>query len=791
MNKIKLDIQKFASVQTTKYEGRYLKLTVTETATSIENNTSTITWLFESIGGESAYYTIYNWSVKVAGQQIYETTTTNWSSEKFPAKKGSKSGTLTINHKADGTADPVSFTLTGKVYSSGTASFTGSLNLTTIPRASTPTIGAVTLGSPVTITTNRASDSFTHTLTYTFGNATGTIATGVGASTSWTPALSLSQQIPNATAGAGIITCTTYNGSTLIGTKEVPFTASVPSSVVPSISLSTPTIGGSAPASWGIFVKGKSTANYTITGTGAQGSTISQYQSSVAGYSYTTANVTTGILYSAGTQTISAKVIDSRGRQATTSRTFNVVDYYNPSFTTTQIQRVDANGNLDENGQYAKFNFAGSVSSCSGNNKGTYKIAYRVKNTGSYTEKTIATNAQSISQSGFITSDGTQSGTKIQFSNNQSYDIKFMITDAFGTQENLQTLDTGFDLMNFNDSGQSMAIGKVSTRSASERYLDVGLNLNLEGKAERNGIPMPYLFKVFTGGSTSGRYYKIATIPASDNSKHTSIAIKGPIGGWINTKLDIDLIIKGSGGFTAYANGTGQLTALDYVRIEAYQESGDYWSVYLHTISDYTTNQLEITLAGNDAITLFDGSTYTTAPTGTKIWETTKYNVGPYPIGAIYMSVQSTNPGTFLGGTWERIAQGRTLMGEGVVQANSDNWCGTITAGDWTAYAGLTGGEVFHTLTTNEIPAHTHGRKTLTGQWRSKKARFPGSSERSGIITEWEANQATYWSSGGGTDTNTVGWKIDASHEHNSVGGGARHNNMPPYLVVYIWKRTG
>ena len=213
--------------------------------------------------------------------------------------------------------------------------------------------------------------------------------------------------------------------------------------------------------------------------------------------------------------------------------------------------------------------------------------------------------------------------------------------------------------------------------------------------------------------------------------------------------------------------------------------------VYLHTLQDYTLTQLSINLAGEDGTALYNGSTYTTAPTGTKVWETTKYNVGPYPIGAIYMSLQSTNPGEFLGGVWERIAHGRTLMGEGVVQANSDNWCGSITAGDWTAYAGLTGGEVFHGLTTNEIPAHTHGRKTLTGQWRSKKARFPGSSERSGIITEWEANQATYWSSGGGTDTNTVGWKIDASHEHDSVGGNGKHNNLPPYLVVYIWKRTG
>ena len=465
MKKMKLQIQKFAKTVTTTFQ---------ESNTNIEANTSTLKVnIYFSPNNTQTWFqsaTLYCW---VDGAEQTQ--------KVGLSKGGSVSASFTYNniqHNSDGTKT-VSWEWYIKTGTSalGTLNPSGTRTLTTIPRASQPTIDDTTpeLGQQITIKTNRVSNTFTHTLRYQFGNATGTIATNVTETATWTPTITLAQQIPNATTGTGTIYCDTYSGTTLIGTKSVKFTASVPANITPSISLSNPIIGGSAPASWGIFVKGKSTASYTITGTGNQGSTIRQYQSSVSGYSYNTASVTTGILYSAGTQTISAKVIDSRGRQATTSKTFNVVDYYSPSFTAVQIQRVDQNGNLDDNGEYAYFHFAGSVSSCSGNNKGTFKIAYRIKNTGSYTEKTLATNQQSINQSGFITSDGTQSGTKIEFENTNTYDIKFMITDAFITVENKQELDTGFDLINWNPNGKAMAIGKVSEATGDDKLLEVAL----------------------------------------------------------------------------------------------------------------------------------------------------------------------------------------------------------------------------------------------------------------------------------------------------------------------------
>lgn len=123
-----------ASVQTSSYGGRYLKLTVVEESTSIANNTSTVKWTLESIGGSASYYTIYNCKVVVNGQTVYNPGTVAWDSYNFPAKTGSKSGTITVNHNADGTASPIGFELHGKVFYSGDENKTGTLSLSTIPR---------------------------------------------------------------------------------------------------------------------------------------------------------------------------------------------------------------------------------------------------------------------------------------------------------------------------------------------------------------------------------------------------------------------------------------------------------------------------------------------------------------------------------------------------------------------------------------------------------------------------------------------------------------------------------
>lgn len=142
-----------------------------------------------------------------------------------------------------------------------------------------------------------------------------------------------------------------------------------------------------------------------------------------------------------------------------------------------------------------------------------------------------------------------------------------------------------------------------------------------------------------------------------------------------------------------------------------------------------------------------------------------------YPVGSIYMSMVATNPASLFGiGTWERISQGRMLLG----------------ADDSGYKAGATGGEATHTLSVNEMPAHSHGISNSGDHTHN----FYGSDGDDGPLTEGDGLDAEsnnhythnerYTTSSAGAHTHTI----------SNEGGGAAHNNMPPYLVCYIWQRT-
>lgn len=117
--------------------------------------------------------------------------------------------------------------------------------------------------------------------------------------------------------------------------------------------------------------------------------------------------------------------------------------------------------------------------------------------------------------------------------------------------------------------------------------------------------------------------------------------------------------------------------------------------------------------------------------------------------------------------------------------------------------AAKTGGADTHTLTATEIPAHTHGSKSLTGQfggnnagteWRLQSGHTVGFTQASGIASRvasgGQAVFNNYLSNIPTSETVYKHIKIDATHTHTSVGGGGAHNNVPNYKSVYIWERT-
>ena len=137
-----------------------------------------------------------------------------------------------------------------------------------------------------------------------------------------------------------------------------------------------------------------------------------------------------------------------------------------------------------------------------------------------------------------------------------------------------------------------------------------------------------------------------------------------------------------------------------------------------------------------------------------------------YPVGAVYISMTSTNPGVLFGGSWEQI-QGRFLLAVGANTANTNNTYGSLNANAINRPVSEQGGEVTHTLTTSEMPSHAH------------PIRYGSAGSSSGDVyasvrVPYNQAQARVGEDGQGMQ---------------SVGGGQSHNNMPPYIAVYMWRR--
>lgn len=155
-----------------------------------------------------------------------------------------------------------------------------------------------------------------------------------------------------------------------------------------------------------------------------------------------------------------------------------------------------------------------------------------------------------------------------------------------------------------------------------------------------------------------------------------------------------------------------------------------------------------VTLTAGDVGALAaDGTASDSSKLGGRTWAERLLDI--YPVGSIYMSVASTSPASLFGGTWESIG-GRFLLGA-----------------DATYAAGSTGGEATHRLTVDEMPSHTH---TLNASYSSAGT----SSSVEGKILSGDDNNGWLW--------NFVKTTI--------AGGSAAHNNMPPYLAAYVWKRV-
>ncbi len=440
---------------------------------SIANNSTTIgwrMWVEADAYGAFSYGGSHDWSVTVNGTTY--SGTANWS----VSKNGSTdlaSGSTTIGHNSDGSktfsysfSQTFGFTWGGKYRGTFSGSGTGTLNR--IARVCTLTAGNGTLGVQQTLTVNGTS-GLTYKITYTCGNASGTITSGTSSmSINWTPPMSLASQNTTGTAMTAKLTLTTLSGSTVIGTNEASIKLTIPASVAPTVSFTVADETGVA-ATYG-YLKSLSQLRIKVTASGASGSTIRQNTATVDGKTYTGNDILTNVLTKAGQLTVTVKTTDTRGRTATATKTITVLEYELPKVAGLNIYRSDASGAATSAGEYLTVVFSAEIYPLGNKNTATYKIQQKKTTDAGYAETTLTNLAgqYSVNNAKFVFAADKAT----------SYDIVVIAIDVFKTVKKAGTGSAVGKLWSVLAKGLGFAFGKVAKLQG---VLDIAFTTRMEG----------------------------------------------------------------------------------------------------------------------------------------------------------------------------------------------------------------------------------------------------------------------------------------------------------------------
>ncbi len=400
-----------------------------------------------------------------------------------------------ISHNNDGTK---TVTLSGvwcSTISGGWApyslSVSGEVTLPTIPRATTPGIGGVTMGETAHISLPRASSGFTHTLRYVFGGAAETIASGVTTGYDWLVPESLAAQIPDAASGKGTLTCETYSGSTLIGTKSVTFTASVPGSMKPAVLSGWAAVtydnSGTAAENMAAWVQGYSKAKAAFDAskvTCRQGAGVSKFSITYLGKTTEGNPCRTETISTTGA-TVRCTVTDSRGLTAWEDFNIALLEYAPPALVGADLFRSDGEGTAADGGAHIAGVARVRYSELGGLNSVTLKGYWKGVG-GSYG----AGETLTVGTVGLVTGN-------VEISPDRSYVALLVLTDSLGNtaryEENIPTEKVAFHLK---EGGKGAAFGKAAeTEGVLELAEDWHLKLtgatDLNAAAEKIAVLDP------------------------------------------------------------------------------------------------------------------------------------------------------------------------------------------------------------------------------------------------------------------------------------------------------------
>lgn len=456
----------------------YLNVYVEQGSQSITANTSTVNWRM-TVSRTGAYYTHNKQgdstlSLNLDGQNVhYSYPTWETSGEEYTLASGSS----TINHNADGTKTlPISCTFNPNNGLHGTITVSASLSLTTIPRSSSVSVSAGTIGSSVTININRQSSSFKHTVRYSWAGKSGTIATNVDTSTSWTIPLDFANDIPSSASGTGTIYVDTYSGSAKTGTQSTTFTASVPGNVKPTFAgVSLSDLNGAAQnliPSGNTFIQVISNIKVAFNGAqGVYGSSITGYYAEIVGKNQSTSSNggSLGIMNYHGAIKIRARVSDSRGRWSDTREvSATVLEYFAPalSFSIARTGSTSSTLTVTRNAKIAPLTVSGSQ-------KNTMALTFKVARLG--TNTFTVDNGQATgtwtSISSLVNSQANLAGNYLA---NQSWIVIGILEDKFTRTEFMVNVATESVVFSYDRSG--VGVNKIRERGALDVKGDIFAN---------------------------------------------------------------------------------------------------------------------------------------------------------------------------------------------------------------------------------------------------------------------------------------------------------------------------
>lgn len=628
-----------------------------EDSYSIENNTSRVYW-WVGIRSNTQYHNHQglseHYKVVVNGSTVHDANHTV--SCGSGQTVGIADGYTTVSHNADGSKSisvSASFSCDNtSYYAPRTGSCSGSLTLTTIPRASSISIDSPSIecGNTININGSSASKNFTHKIYATWNGKTSelvTIASGTTTpSFSYTIPTAWEKDLPNSTSGIATFTLETFSGSNSVGSKSVNATIKVRSGVVPSIGTVSISDTNSICTGIGQYVQSQSRLKFSIATSGSQGSTVTSVSTKFEGQTYNSSSFTTGTVQGSGTLSYVITVTDSRGRTASKSGSVTVSAYSSPSLTNVTARRANSSYTVDEaSGTYALLHFKVGFTSLTGNNATSFYIQYRASGASSWTKINSWDNNYSLEQD--------YKAGNLFTSATSSYEVAFGVKDSFMSDYSWKvvTVTPTYTLINFGKDGKSLTFFGQDGNSAN--------TLTINGDLAINSV--------------------------KENTSSTKLLV---------------------------ANGSTVM----------YRD----WNKLVNSIKS-----------------------------------------AMYPVGSVYITYNNVNPGTFLGGTWERFGQGRTLVGEGTGNDGSTSMSFT---------ANSTGGSYKHN--------HIYGIKvneyySVTSNLRVRKS---DGSWQGGIRDGTGHAYFNNCSQAGNKELNTDTYKI----ESNTSNSGT----IQPYIVVFFWRRT-